>query len=114
MKLKDINPDQITHIQGDGNYSRVILTEGYPILISQTLARFEPLMPAFIRVSKSALVNPKFIAGVQKSDTFFCSNMPLWEIVLNNGLTIMIPRRRREIVVKQVMETLQVNKESQD
>ncbi|GAB2530378.1 hypothetical protein [Spirosoma aerophilum] len=66
MKLKDINPDQITHIQGDGNYSRVILTEGYPILISQTLARFEPFLPAFIWVSKQVLELLRIGEGIVK------------------------------------------------
>lgn len=77
---------QITHIEGERNYSYIYLSNGSRELSSKNLAYFEDILidKNFFRGHRSYLVNRYHIA-VLKTDRF----------VLKNGVEIPISRRKR-------------------
>jgi two-component system LytT family response regulator len=77
---------QITHIEGERNYSYIHLTNGSRELSSKNLAYFEDILvdKKFIRCHRSFLVN-KFHIEAFKNDFF----------ILKNGIEIPISRRKK-------------------
>lgn len=77
---------QITHIEGERNYSYIYLSNGSRELSSKNLAYFEDILldKSFFRCHRSYLVN-KFHIEKLKTDKF----------VLKNGSEIPISRRKR-------------------
>lgn len=86
----DLHPAQIVRIEGSSNYSRVFFIKGPSLLVCQILKWFEDLLPAglFIRVHRSHLVNRAFITE-RPAETY---------LVLLNGETIPVSRRKRKVV----------------
>ncbi|GAB4039467.1 LytR/AlgR family response regulator transcription factor [Spirosoma gilvum] len=93
---KPIDPKFIVWFQGSGNYTFVYFADGNHMLSCCTLLFFEQQLPDFIRVHKSALINPLFITSL-KGFRFFNPS-----IELKNGVVITISRRR----FSKVKETL--------
>ena len=77
---------QITHIEGERNYSYIHLSNGSQELSSKNLAYFEDILndKSFYRSHRSYLVNRYHIKAL--ADGHF---------VLNNGVEIPISRRKR-------------------
>lgn len=65
-----INIDDIIRIEGDVNYSRLILTEKRVILASKTLKIFDEMLSGhgFFRTHKSNLVNLKYVKRILTRD----------------------------------------------
>ena len=83
------DPALIGRLAGSGNYTLIYLNDTrHPLMVSQTLKYFERHLPGFIRVSKSALVNPVCIQQVVQVDA------KTMHLKLRDGLTIVVPRRR--------------------
>ena len=76
---------QITHIEGERNYSYIYLSNGYRELSSKNLAYFEDILSdkSFFRSHRSYLVNTYHIKALL--DNHF---------VLKNGLDIPISRQK--------------------
>ena len=85
--IQDTQP--IIWLEGSGNYTLIYLKDTrQPLMASQTLKYFEYQLPGFIRVSKSALINPVYIRKIVKQDA------KLMHLELRDDLTIVVPRRR--------------------
>ncbi|GAB4033117.1 LytTR family transcriptional regulator DNA-binding domain-containing protein [Spirosoma gilvum] len=94
---RPIAHSSIIRLMGFGNYSWVYLTEqAKPILIAQTLKRFEDQLTDFVRIHKSEMINPQFVHKIKHPD-----NITL-EVSLIDGYTTRISRRR----IRQVLEKL--------
>ena len=79
----------IVRLEGAGNYTIIhLLGNPKPLLVSQTLKRFETQLPHFIRVSKSSLVNPTHIQRIIKE-----VDKSVW-LLLADGVRIAVARRR--------------------
>lgn len=79
----------ILRLEGDGNYTRLYLAnKTKPLIISQNLRYFEVLLPRFLRIHKSALVNPDYVREVVDKG---CKQMKL---VLMDGTLVAVARRR--------------------
>ncbi len=76
---------QITHIEGERNYSTIHLSNGSQELSSKNLAYFEDILSdkSFFRNHRSYLVNRYHIKGLQDG-----------HFVLKNGIEIPISRRK--------------------
>ena len=70
-------------------------------LIAATLKYFERLLPDFIRVSKHVLVNPAVV------DQIVVERSRKASIILTNGRSFPIPRRRIATVQHQVIANLE-------
>lgn len=55
---------RLIRIEGDSNYSRLYFAGGKQVLMAITLARYEQLLPDFVRVHKSHLINPDYATGL--------------------------------------------------
>ncbi|WP_420148113.1 LytTR family DNA-binding domain-containing protein [Spirosoma sp.] len=84
----------IIRLQGDGNYTRLHLqTHTRPLLVAKSLKWFEELLPGFVRVHKSDLINPSF---VQMLDYH---NAKTLEVRLPDKQIIKVSRRRIDPVL---------------
>ena len=84
--------DSIIWVEGHGNYSWVYFTDQPRYLSAKTLKWIEDQLPGFIRVHKSALLNPTHVAGVTLTAPRRLS------IRMSNGLKLLVARRRIERV----------------
>ncbi len=76
---------EITHMQGEGNYTYVHTTEGKRHLISKTMKTLQKILNAdFLRVHKSFMVNPDHVVSRLQCD----------KILMSGGAQIPIARRR--------------------
>ena len=84
-----VQASQITHLEGEGNYTYIHTRTGQKHLVSKTLrVVMEILQSDFIRVHKSFTVNPLHVAAQSEPD----------RLILSCGKTVPIARRRmREI-----------------
>ena len=55
---------RIIRIQGDSNYSRFYFACGRQVLMAITLGHYEQMLPDFVRVHKSHLINPDYATGL--------------------------------------------------
>lgn len=88
--------NEIIRLEGEGNYSRIILTGNRWHLSSKTLKDFEELLPAatFIRIHKSYIVNKNFIVNYLKKG----------EVVLSDNSNIPVSRRKKTQVTNVLMK----------
>jgi two-component system LytT family response regulator len=65
-----INVDDIIHIEGDVNYSKLFLTDKRVIMASKTLKLFDEMLTGsgFYRTHKSSLVNLKYVKKILTRD----------------------------------------------
>ncbi|WP_067145763.1 LytR/AlgR family response regulator transcription factor [Pseudotamlana agarivorans] len=77
---------QITHIEGEGNYSYIYLVNGYKELSSKNLAYFEDILEdkGFFRCHRSYLVNKHHIMEL-RNDAF----------ILKSGFELPVSRRKK-------------------
>lgn len=83
------NSQHIIRLEGEGNYTNVYLSQQTkPLLTSRTLKYFQKQLPGFIRISKSALVNPAYVEKMIGSGSTTVS------LQLADGTRLSISRRR--------------------
>lgn len=87
-KRSQMPADQIKYILGVGNYSTVYYMSGKFDTQSRTLLDFERMLPGFIRVSKSVLINPRH----HHPSTWPTRHYPY--VQLTDGSTFQVSRRR--------------------
>lgn len=59
-------PEEILRLEGDGNYTYVVLADGQKRLFSKTISYLLGLMPdgMLLRISKSHAINPVYLESV--------------------------------------------------
>jgi two-component system LytT family response regulator len=79
--------DEIIRVEGEGNYSRIVLTGNRLHVCAKTLKDFEELLPRgiFLRIHKSFIINRNFIINFLKKG----------EVVLSDHSTLPVSRRKR-------------------
>ena len=88
--------DSIIRVEGQGNYSWVYFTHQPRYLLATTLKRVETQLPGFIRVHKSALINPSYVTKLTlKNPHSVC----LW---MSDGAKLLVARQRLEGVRHQL------------
>ncbi len=87
-----VAPEGIIRCEAISNYTRIVLKQGKPILVSRTLGEYEALLEThhFVRTHKSHLVNKKYISFIDH-DGF---------AVLTDDTRVEISRRRKEQVLE--------------
>ena len=95
VQLLDL--DEIVHIEGLGNYSRIYAQNGQVYLIPRLLKDFEDYLgqnSPFIRLNRSILANIRHISSYSKGEPCI--------VQLSNGKHIDISRRRKHEVIAQI------------
>ncbi|GAB4053039.1 LytTR family DNA-binding domain-containing protein [Spirosoma litoris] len=86
----------IVRLQGFGNYTWLHRNAHKPLLVTKSLIWFEQLLPDFVRVHKSDLINPSFVQTLTSLDT------KTLELSLPNQLIIKVSRRRVDPVLSKL------------
>ncbi len=91
--LENIQSINIIYLEADINYTTYHLIDGRKVVSSFTLKKYEQKqeLGAFLRVSKSCLLNPDFIKNCQ-----FQGKKA--SIELSNGKIVQVSRRRIGLV----------------
>lgn len=86
----------IVYCQADGNYTRIHLREGEPLLASRTLKEFEQLLSeaGFCRVHHGSLINLKHIHKYVKGEGGY--------LMLAGGHEVPVSRRRKEGLLRRL------------
>ncbi|MCK8494759.1 MULTISPECIES: LytTR family DNA-binding domain-containing protein [Spirosoma] len=95
---KPVQLNTIVRLQGFGNYTWLYRDALKPLLVAKSLNWFEQLLPDFVRVHKSDLINPSF---VQTIDSL---NARTLELSLYNRQIIKVSRRRIEPVTTKLKQ----------
>ena len=93
--LRLCNTDNIIRIQGMSNYSKIYFADSsYPLTIAKVLHWFEEHLPAgvFWRTHKTHLVNTRYVKQLPTSQKHY--------LILNNGETLAVSRRRVPLLKK--------------
>ena len=82
----------IIYCEGLGNYTRFMVTDKAPILVSKTIKEYEELLQeqSFFRVHKSFLVNTQHIRKYEKEGN----------LTMSNGDIVAVSRRKKEELKK--------------
>lgn len=90
------NTQRMIRLEGNGNYTMIHFADGSKFLmVAQTLRYFEAQIPDFIRVSKSAIVNPDYV------DKFIRTGPKSMLLRLTDGIELLVSRRRiRDVMMK--------------
>lgn len=82
-------PEEILRLEGNGNYTQVVLADGRKFLVSKTISYLLGLMPdgVLLRISKSHAINPLYLESVflRRRQRYVC---------LASGEKIGISRRK--------------------
>ncbi|WP_234734558.1 LytR/AlgR family response regulator transcription factor [Tellurirhabdus bombi] len=81
--------ESVTHLTGEGNYAWLHYSDGRKHITAQTLKHLESVLPEYIRIHKSFLVNPAYIRKV-KPFPHTLSGV----VILVNGTELPVSRRR--------------------
>ncbi len=93
-RIEFVEVKTIIRCQGESNYTHLYFTEKKPLLVAKSLVEFEELLAdhGFIRVHKSHLVNMNHVISISKNDG--------GTLILSNGDSILISRRRKDFVAE--------------
>lgn len=93
------HPDQIAYFLGANNYCWLHFRNGEKKLLAKPISYLESKLPDFIRVHKTALINPSYIKSLQEPPRRKMAGT----VCLDNGELFPVSRRRWT----QVVESLQ-------
>jgi two-component system LytT family response regulator len=95
-KIEFREVQSILRCEGEVNYTCFYFTDETKLLISKTLVEFEEILEpyGFIRIHKTHLVNTMHVTAFNKADG--CS------LILSNGTSIPVSRRRKEFVLERL------------
>jgi DNA-binding LytR/AlgR family response regulator len=84
---------EIAYLQADINYTVFHLSDGSKVISSTTHKKHESVYRQFdfLRINKSYLLNPSFIASVRPKGN-------VYEVLLMNGVALQSSRRKAKIL----------------
>jgi DNA-binding LytR/AlgR family response regulator len=93
---KPLLTELIVWVQGEESYAWVHMANKQCHLITLTLKWFEDQLSEFIRVHKSALINPTHITEFDQSTSIKA------QVLLSSGIKLKVSRRRIRVVVERL------------
>lgn len=86
----------ILYCAAEGAYTRVVLKDKLPMLISRTLGDIEELLPAeiFLRIHHSTIVNLTVITHYSRTDGGY--------VTITTNEKLMVSKARKEVLLKQL------------
>ncbi|WP_041616535.1 LytTR family transcriptional regulator DNA-binding domain-containing protein [Spirosoma linguale] len=86
----EYDPQQILYLIGHVNYSLIYMTTNEVILVCGTLKQFARKWPHFLRVHKTALINPAYLRAFKPATK---ATLPSY-ITMQDDTRLKIARRR--------------------
>ncbi|MBV5313864.1 MAG: response regulator transcription factor [Prolixibacteraceae bacterium] len=99
-RVEFVEVKSIIRCQGESNYTHIYFADRKPLLTAKSLIEFEELLAEynFIRVHKTHLVNLNHVNSFTKNDGGV--------LLLSNGDSVAISRRRKEFTLEQIRNIL--------
>ncbi len=99
-RIEFVEVKSIIRCQGESNYTHLYFSDRRPILSAKSLIEYEELLSeyGFIRVHKTHLVNLNHVSSFSKNDGGI--------LILSNGDSVLISRRRKEYTQAQLNSLL--------
>jgi len=99
-RVEFVEVKSIIRCQGESNYTHIYFADRKPLLTAKSLIEFEELLAEynFIRVHKTHLVNLNHVSSFTKNDGGV--------LLLSNGDSVAISRRRKEFTLEQIRNIL--------
>ena len=99
-RIEFVEVKSIIRCQGEINYTHLYFSDRKPMLSAKSLIEFEELLGeyGFIRVHKTHLVNMDHVASFTRNDGGM--------LILSNGDSVLISRRRRDYTFEQLKTVL--------
>lgn len=94
--LIQLAPNEILRLEGDRNYTHVLLTDGRRYLFSKTISHILEQMPegTLLRISKSHAINPTYLQSIFLRRHHRC-------VYLTSGEKFEVSRRRAQEMRRQ-------------
>jgi DNA-binding LytR/AlgR family response regulator len=99
------DPHQILYLTGNTNYCYIYMTNNEVILACGTLKQFATKWPQFLRVHKTTLINPAYLAAFQPANKASLASF----ITMTDKAQLKIARRRLA-TVQQALAHLGINR----
>jgi len=90
------HPSLIAYFSGASNYTWLQFRNGERRLLSKSLTYFEEQLPAFVRIHKTALVNPTCVVGMEAPPRPKMAGM----VRMHDGTELPVSRRRWDDVAR--------------
>jgi CheY-like chemotaxis protein len=98
-------PALINYLKGFSNYTWLHYCDGRKILVAKSLGFFEGRLSGFLRIHKTVLVNPHYIASFEAPPG---SKMP-GSVILKDGTRLPVSRRRWSLVIEPMNAALSLS-----
>jgi two-component system LytT family response regulator len=87
---------EISHLEGEGNYTHVFLTKGDALFVTKPLRDLEELLPSsdFFRTHQSHLINLHYLAQISWEDGNY--------LIMENGEQVPLARRRKDELLRRI------------
>jgi two-component system LytT family response regulator len=94
-----IDVDDIMYCQAEKSYTAFVMSDGKKQWVSKTIKEYSDLLEkfGFVRVHRSSLINPKFIAKLIKTRPS--------SIIMKNGENITISKTRRDEILEELLKS---------
>lgn len=94
-KLMFFEPNEISHVISDGNYSKVFLSNKETLYLTKKIKEIEELLPnhLFLRVHNSYIINIQKIKSFVVADNF---------IILKNNINIPVSKTYKSILLTKI------------
>ncbi|MDB5242845.1 MAG: hypothetical protein JWP57_3470 [Spirosoma sp.] len=99
------HPSLIAYFSGASNYTWLQFQNGERRLLSKSLTYFEEQLPGFVRIHKTALVNPTCVVGMEAPPRPKMAGM----VRMHDGTELPVSRRRWEDVARLLQARLDVS-----
>ncbi|GAB3687399.1 hypothetical protein GCM10027592_00880 [Spirosoma flavus] len=100
-----LHPERINYLSGANNYSWVYFRDGEKRLLAKPISYLETLLPDFIRVHKTALINPAYITKLYQPPRRKMSG----KVYLDTGDVFPVSRRRLQTVIDLLERQAEIN-----
>lgn len=95
-------PERIAYLSGANNYCWVCFQDGERKLLAKPISYLEQMLPHFLRIHKTTLINPTYIKRFEEPPRRKMSG----KVFLENGEAFSVSRRRWQQIFETIQEQL--------
>lgn len=92
-RIYSVNTNDISHLESDGNYTKVYLNNGKKVMVSRLIKEFEEMLAehGFLRVHQSHLISLDHLFSFEKTTS---------TVTMSDGTVIPVSSRKKEYLLQ--------------
>jgi len=92
-RIYSVNTSDISHLESDGNYTKVYLNDGKKVMVSKLIKEFEEMLAeqGFLRVHQSHLIRLDHLFSFEKTAS---------TVTMRDGVVIPVSSRKKELLLQ--------------